>query len=150
MTPPEAHQLAVEAALEIGAGVYILHFDRGVSHARHYVGYSDNILQRLEDHLGRRDRGSPLVREAVRRGIGVHLATVYAGDRKLERKIKDGKNVARHCPICRGDAMRRNAAWMARHRSRIVLLARATEWLRQRDAERRAAAETGNAAERAS
>ena len=37
--------------------VYLLHFDRSYRHARHYIGFTQNLEQRLEAH--RAGRGSP-------------------------------------------------------------------------------------------
>ena len=39
--------------------VYLLHFERSYRHARHYIGFTQNLEQRLAEH--RAGRGSPLV-----------------------------------------------------------------------------------------
>jgi len=39
--------------------VYLLHFERSYRHARHYIGFTQNLEQRLEQH--RAGRGSPLL-----------------------------------------------------------------------------------------
>ena len=40
--------------------VYLLHFERSYRHARHYIGFTQNLEQRLEEH--RAGRGSPCCR----------------------------------------------------------------------------------------
>lgn len=30
--------------------VYLIHFERPYQHARHYIGYTDNLDQRIHDH----------------------------------------------------------------------------------------------------
>ena len=49
--------------------IYLLCFDRSYRHARHYLGYTENLEARLAAH--RAGRGSPLVAAAVRDGIDV-------------------------------------------------------------------------------
>ena len=39
--------------------VYLLHFERSYRHARHYIGFTQNLEQRLAEH--RAGRGSPLL-----------------------------------------------------------------------------------------
>ena len=39
--------------------IYLLHFERSYHHARHYLGYTDDLDGRLAAH--RAGRGSPLV-----------------------------------------------------------------------------------------
>ena len=51
--------------------VYLLHFDRSYRHARHYIGFTQN----LEQH--RAGRGSPLVAAAaIADGIDFQLAAI--------------------------------------------------------------------------
>jgi len=80
-------------------GVYLLHFSPPYFHARHYVGYSDDVEARLMLHLA--GGGSPLVRSAIRADCSVVLARVWEGrGRDFERKLKLRKNSPRYCPIC--------------------------------------------------
>ena len=39
--------------------IYLLHFERSYHHARHYLGYTDDLEGRLAAH--RAGRGSPLL-----------------------------------------------------------------------------------------
>ena len=79
--------------------VYLLHFDRSYRHARHYIGFTQNLEQRLEEH--RAGRGSPLVAAAIADGIDFQLAAIWEGDRHDERRLHRQKNTrARLCPLC--------------------------------------------------
>jgi predicted GIY-YIG superfamily endonuclease len=81
--------------------IYLLHFSAPYHHARHYLGTSTDVGERLAEHLS--GRGSPLVGAALRAGIEVTLVRVWpSGGRPRERKLKRSKNVPRLCPICRG------------------------------------------------
>ena len=80
--------------------IYLLHFDRSYRHARHYLGYTEDLEARLAAH--RAGRGSPLVAAAVRDGIGFQLAATWPGDRTEERRLHRYRNSPRRlCPICR-------------------------------------------------
>ena len=83
--------------------VYLLHFERSYHHARHYLGYTDDLDGRLAAH--RAGRGSPpLVAAAVREGIDFVLAATWPGDRHHERRLHHYHNSPRQlCPICRAD-----------------------------------------------
>ncbi len=80
--------------------VYLLHFDRPLAHARHYIGFTSRMPEeRLEEHLS--GNGSPLVRAAVAAGIKVTLVAVWPfGDRTWERYLKGYHKAARWCPWC--------------------------------------------------
>jgi hypothetical protein len=80
--------------------IYLLHFERSYRHARHYLGYTDDLEARLPAH--RAGRGSPLVAAAVRDGIDFRLAATWPGDRREERRLHRYRNSPRRlCPICR-------------------------------------------------
>lgn len=81
--------------------VYLLHFSRPYHHAKHYVGYTQDLEQRYMTHL--MGMGSPLVKAVVNAGIEVQVAKIFVGDRYLERAIKDRKNTPQICPICQGE-----------------------------------------------
>jgi len=82
--------------------VYLLHFDRSYKHARHYIGWTQNLEQRLQQH--RAGRGSPLIAAAIADGIDFQLVAIWEGDRHAERRLHRQKNVrARLCPICVAD-----------------------------------------------
>jgi hypothetical protein len=94
-------------------GCYLLHFSVPLAHASHYVGYSDNITERLAVHLdvhlcrrhGFHDaawhKGSPLVCAVVRAGIEVRLVQVWPDrGRTFERKLHH-RHGSRLCPEAR-------------------------------------------------
>jgi hypothetical protein len=82
--------------------VYLLHFERSYRNARHYIGFTRNLEQRLEEH--RAGRGSPLVAAALADGIDFQLAAIWEGDRHDERRLHRQKNTrARLCPLCIGN-----------------------------------------------
>lgn len=81
--------------------VYLLHFDRSYRHARHYIGFTQNLDKRLAEH--RAGRGSPLIAAAIADGIDFQLAAIWEGDRHSERRLHRQKNSrARLCPVCVG------------------------------------------------
>ncbi len=82
------------------AGCYLLHFDRKVHGAQHYLGWSVHIARRLRQHL--KGDGARLVRQALRAGINVELVRVWtAADRTQERALKKSRTPKSYCPKCR-------------------------------------------------
>lgn len=82
--------------------IYLLHFERSYHHARHYLGYTDDLEARVAAH--RAGRGSPLVAAAVRDGIDFCVAATWPGDRHEERRLHRYRNSPRRlCPICRAE-----------------------------------------------
>jgi hypothetical protein len=78
--------------------IYLIHFDRPLHHARHYLGYcADGTLEvRLIRH--RAGRGARLLAVLRELNIGWRVVRVLEGDRKVERRLK-GTSV-RLCPVC--------------------------------------------------
>jgi predicted GIY-YIG superfamily endonuclease len=88
--------------------IYLLHFARPYRHARHYLGFAEDLEQRLAQH--RAGRGARLVQVVLGAGIGFEVARTWKGDRRLERRLKNQRNApARLCPICRGEPPDRQA-----------------------------------------
>lgn len=79
---------------EIGT-IYLIHFDQPVAHARHYLGWTSNLAERLRDHL--RGQGSPLVRAT---GGQARLVRTWQGTRSDERKMHNRHENPRFCPVC--------------------------------------------------
>lgn len=80
-------------------GCYLLHFDRPVYGAQHYLGWSTNITARVAKH--QRGRGARLVAQALAAGIWVALVRVWPEvDRAKERSLKRSGPKA-YCPTCR-------------------------------------------------
>lgn len=87
--------------------VYLLHFDRAYAHARHYLGYTENLAARLERH--RAGNGARLVQVINQAGITWQCVRVWErADRELERRLKRQHNTARFCPLCRPEHLQRD------------------------------------------
>lgn len=78
--------------------IYLIHFEAPICHASHYMGYTDDLVKRLEQH--RKGNGSRLMQVVAERGIDWCLARTWRGTRKLERKLKNRHEEPRLCPIC--------------------------------------------------
>lgn len=80
--------------------VYLLHFNKPLHHARHYLGSATSLTKRLRQH--RSGNGARLLEVLKDLGITWRLARVWVGDRELERRLKRQKNSPRFCPFCSG------------------------------------------------
>lgn len=79
--------------------VYLIHLDKPLEHARHYVGYAEHVEQRLAHH--RNGTGARLLAVCNERGIEYDIVRTWDGaDRTFERKLKNCKHAARYCPVC--------------------------------------------------
>lgn len=88
----------VSVAMTRGGVIYLLHFERPFGHARHYMGWSQDLWVRLICH--QMGRGANLLRHVAIAGIQWRLVALYYGDRNLERAMKNHGH-ARRCPECR-------------------------------------------------
>lgn len=81
--------------------IYLLHFSPAYQHAKHYLGYADDVAPRVLAHqLG---RGARLTQVAHDAGVTMILVRVWDdADRTFERKLKRHSHVPRLCPICNG------------------------------------------------
>lgn len=79
--------------------IYLLHFDRAYHHARHYLGWTEGVIERrLDRHMV--GDGARLISVVTEAGIGLEVARLWAGTRALERQLKNRKSSPRLCPIC--------------------------------------------------
>jgi predicted GIY-YIG superfamily endonuclease len=78
--------------------VYLLHFSEPYQHARHYTGWTEDLLDRLDRHA--RGHGARLMNVIFTAGIGFTLARTCEGTRATERAIKGEGGAVRYCPIC--------------------------------------------------
>jgi len=78
--------------------VYLCHFSRPYKHARHYLGYSDNLDTRVLRH--RNGNGARLLQVIKANGIEFDIVRTWEGDRTLERRLKRWKKNSQLCPIC--------------------------------------------------
>ena len=84
--------------------VYILHFDRKIGNmsnsraqAQHYVGFSDDIEERLEKHFAL--RGAKIVADALKSGARISTH-VYPATLAVEKLVKATKKTSLYCPDC--------------------------------------------------
>jgi predicted GIY-YIG superfamily endonuclease len=97
--------------------VYLIHFERPYHHARHYVGYTNDLADRIEQH--RAGSGSRLLRAVSAAGIGFQVAWIWrSGSRRFERMVHRRKNTPKLCPLCMKTD--RPARRYARYRSGLV------------------------------
>lgn len=81
--------------------IYLIHFDTPYKHARHYIGFVediDHLIPRLCQH--KQGQGARLMEVVSQSGITWQLARVFVGDRTEERRLKKSHNAPRLCPIC--------------------------------------------------
>jgi predicted GIY-YIG superfamily endonuclease len=86
--------------------VYLIHFKTGYKHARHYLGYAQDLDARLQRH--RSGNGARLMEVITDAGIAWEVSRLWpcedeASARALEHKLKHthGHGPAL-CPICQG------------------------------------------------
>ena len=85
-------------------GIYLVHFLPSYKHAKHYLGYADDIEPRFHAHL--HGRGARLTQVAGEAGCTLLLVRIWVGaDRTTERKFKRRSHVPKLCPICRGEGV---------------------------------------------
>jgi predicted GIY-YIG superfamily endonuclease len=78
--------------------VYLLHFSHPYQHARHYTGWTEDLIERLGCHAS--GRGARLMTVIYHAGIGFTLARIREGTRRTERAIKNAGGASRYCPLC--------------------------------------------------
>jgi predicted GIY-YIG superfamily endonuclease len=78
--------------------IYMLHFDQPYRHARHYTGWTEDLLDRLDRHAT--GHGARLVEVITQAGIGFTLVRICEGTRRTERAIKNAGGAVRYCPAC--------------------------------------------------
>jgi predicted GIY-YIG superfamily endonuclease len=78
--------------------IYLLHFSRPFKHAKHYLGWAENLDARLAEH--EKGRGANLLAVIQAEGITWTVARTWEGDRYRERQLKQ-RGKSRCCPICK-------------------------------------------------
>lgn len=92
--------------------IYLIHFNRKLHHAGHYLGFADSLVtlkQRLNRH--RNGNGAKLIAAINKAGIAWILARIWRGEgasRTEERRMKNMGGLSRLCPICNPGTRRRN------------------------------------------
>lgn len=88
--------------------IYLLHYDRPLHHAQHYLGSCDDS-QRIQDH-GNGSSRARLPQVFCELGVQFVVARTWNGGRLGERKLKNQKNARVLCPICRPQKLTVRAA----------------------------------------
>lgn len=83
--------------------VYVLHFDTPLAeHAWHYVGATDNLLRRLQEHAT--GRGAKITAACLEKGIGWRVASVFTMRHRChflaERRVKRYHQANMFCGVC--------------------------------------------------
>lgn len=81
--------------------VYLIHFDEPYRHAKHYLGCTDNLDRRMEEH--KTGQGARLLQVLTEKGIGFEVVRTWEGSFEKEAELKSKKNSPRLCPICQGN-----------------------------------------------
>jgi hypothetical protein len=79
--------------------VYLLHFNRPLKRASHYLGWAKDAKKRIALHKKGHSRVG-IMNALKANGIGFRVAQVWEGTRNDERKLKNRKNASKFCPIC--------------------------------------------------
>jgi predicted GIY-YIG superfamily endonuclease len=80
--------------------IYLLHFARPYGHARHYLGWTNNLERRLHQHREGLAGAGRLPQVFHAAGIPFELARTWEGDRNRERALKRQGGHSRKCPLC--------------------------------------------------
>jgi predicted GIY-YIG superfamily endonuclease len=78
--------------------IYMLCFSGYYQHAKHYVGWTADLLDRLDRHA--QGTGARLVEVITEAGLGFTLVRICEGTRYTERAIKNAGGSVRYCPAC--------------------------------------------------
>lgn len=88
----------------IGSGtigtIYVVHFAQPLAHARHYIGWTQNLPARMSQH--RAGYGGRLMAAVQAAGIDWTVSYTELGDRYRERQLKNQSSAARRfCWLCK-------------------------------------------------
>lgn len=81
--------------------IYLIHLSRPYKHARHYLGYTNYLRERINHH--KNGTGARLLQVVNAAGIGWRVVRTWKGSRDLERKLKKRKESPNLCPVCNPD-----------------------------------------------
>jgi hypothetical protein len=93
------------------SGAYLFHAARPIGNlanrramARHYLGWADCLERRTTEQAAGNGQAAALMRAFRAAGVPVQLVRTWPGaSRTDERRLKNRKNAARLCPVCRGE-----------------------------------------------
>ena len=99
LVPFPQYESSLPQEIPPGSKVYLIHFDKPLKHARHYLGYSkDDVRGRVQKH--RTGNGARLMEAARKNGISWHVSRIWEGDYELEHILKRQHNARHLCPTC--------------------------------------------------
>jgi predicted GIY-YIG superfamily endonuclease len=81
--------------------VYLLHFNEPIKGVRHYVGFTENLRQRIDTHRSGSRHASGVCRRFYDAGIPFRVARIWAGEKinmTVENYVK--KHISSMCSIC--------------------------------------------------
>ena len=78
--------------------LYLLHFDQPLNGRQHYLGWTEDVPRRLEEH--RKGQGGKTTAAYKKAGIGFTLAASWPGTKGDETQFKR-KRLRSLCPLCR-------------------------------------------------
>lgn len=104
-------------------GLYLLHLERPLGHAAHYLGWARNRADRVQCHLEGAPDASAFMRAVHKAGIKVTWVQFMDGTKTIERKLKDRHNLANVCLLCLPILRARSRAAMRRSRAQRRLFA---------------------------
>ena len=92
------------------SNVYLIHFEKNLEHARHYIGATDDVQARLERH--KQGLGANILRVCNEHNIDYKVVRIW--DSKpigFERLLKNRKNAPSLCPVCNPDTWDKKATY---------------------------------------
>jgi predicted GIY-YIG superfamily endonuclease len=82
--------------------VYLIHLDKPIAHARHYIGWTASEPARTARHAN--GNGARLLAVAKDHGISWRVVRTWPGaSKRFERRLKNAANAPRLCPVCNAD-----------------------------------------------
>lgn len=102
---------------DVKGTVYLLHFERNYKHAAHYLGFAENLENRIEDHA--KGCGARLTQVIKKAGIGFQLVKTWVNQtRKFERALKNRRQARALCPACRTEFLEKRRLWQIDYRQK--------------------------------
>ena len=87
--------------------VYLIHFNKKLCHAQHYIGSSHNISKRIKRHNN--CKGARLLEVLHKNNIHYKLVRVWnKAEIAFERYLKNRKKSWKLCPICNSKSWFKN------------------------------------------
>jgi predicted GIY-YIG superfamily endonuclease len=81
--------------------VYILHFSKNLAHAKHYIGFTTDLNQRIKDHHAGNSNSAKIMQAVKQNSITFIIGNIFKNKtRSFERNLKNQKHSNRYCAIC--------------------------------------------------